>query len=87
MFAAAPDAIETGQSSKLLFVVDPPNAHAEISGIGEVTGQTEVMVTPAMTTSYELTATRGSHTATETVTITVGPHVAAGLRVESATDA
>src|SRR5207245_2315957 len=47
LFAAAPDAIEVGQSSKLLFVVDPADAHVTISEVGDVTGKMEAMVAPA----------------------------------------
>jgi len=68
LFAAAPDAIEMGQSSKLLFVVQPSNANAQITGDAsgpiDVTGETQVMVTPNATTEYTLTVTKGSHTVT-----------------------
>ena len=85
LFAAAPDAIEVGQSSKLLFVVDPPDADVNITTVGDVSGQTEATVTPTVTTTYDLTATKGKNTATSSVTITVGPRQASGLRVDVAT--
>src|SRR5262249_42518054 len=76
-----------GQTSKLLFVVQPATVHAEISGdpsgVVDVTGMTQLVVTPGATTDYQLTVTKGSHTVSETVTVTVGPHVAAGLKVEA----
>src|ERR1041385_8128012 len=77
VFQAAPDAIEAGQSTKLVFAVDPADAKVDISGLGDLTGQTQTSVTPTATTAYQLTATSGKATATPTagdqlaVTLTV----------------
>src|SRR5215831_13809658 len=71
VFQAAPDAIESGQSTKLVFAVDPLDAKVNISGLGDLTGQTQTSVTPTATTAYQLTATSGKATATQTVTVTV----------------
>jgi len=89
LFQAAPDAVEAGQSTKLLFVVDPPDAKLTITGLGDVgslgdvTGQTQIAVTPASTTTYHLTATSGSSKASGDVTVTVGPQIAGGIKVEA----
>jgi hypothetical protein len=82
VFQAAPDAIEAGQSTQLVFAVEPADAHVTITGLGDVTGKTAAPVAPAVTTSYELTATRGHATANRTVTVTVGAAAAAAIRVE-----
>src|SRR5262249_17388551 len=87
LFEAAPDAVEQGQSSKLLFVVEPAGANLNLSGGGDVTGKTSVMVTPDATTTYHLTAAMGNVMDQKDATITVGPKQAAGLKVEPATDA
>jgi hypothetical protein len=84
LFAAAPDAIEMGDSTKLLFAIDPPNAKVTISDVGDVSGKNEAPVTPSATTEYKLTATRGKATAEATVTVTVGPRTAVGLKIEAA---
>jgi hypothetical protein len=85
LFQAAPNAIEAGQTTQLLFVVDPPDAAVEITGIGDVTGTTQAVITPAATTVYHLTATQGKATDSRDVTVTVGPQAVAGLRVEPST--
>src|SRR5687767_7851008 len=71
LFAAAPDAIEEGDSTRLLFVVSPPNAKVTISELGDVSGKTEAMVSPTATTTYQLVAKKGSAEAEATVTVTV----------------
>jgi hypothetical protein len=84
LFEAAPDAIELGGSTRLLFVVDPPSAEVAISEVGDVSGKTEAAVTPSTTTSYTLTARYGKATAEASVTVTVGPRAAVGLKIETA---
>ncbi len=86
LFQAAPAAIEVGQSTTLLFVVDPPDAQVSITGVGDVTGKTQATVTPSATTTYKLTATKGSATADNTVTVTVGPRKAVSLTLSAASD-
>jgi len=85
LFEAAPDAIEAGGSTRLLFAIDPPNAEVTIASVGDVTGRTEAMVSPSATTSYQLTARKGKATAEATVTVTVGPRSGTELRIEPAT--
>src|SRR5215468_3996042 len=86
LFQASPDAIEAGQSTKLVFVVQPSTAKITIgSGVGDVTGKTEVQVTPTDTTSYQLTAVNGSATTNQTVKITVGPTSATSIKLQPAT--
>ncbi|HEY6174237.1 MAG TPA: hypothetical protein VIX73_07325, partial [Kofleriaceae bacterium] len=84
VFQAAPDAIEAGQSTKLVFAVDPADAKVDISGLGDLTGQTQTSVTPTATTAYQLTATSGKATATQSVTVTVGATSANAIKVEPA---
>ena len=84
LFQAAPDAIELGQSTKLLFVVTPPDAQVAIDGMGDFTGQIQAMVSPTTTTTYHLTATKGKSTADGTVTVMVGPQSAVALKLEPA---
>jgi len=83
VFQAAPDTITPGQSSKLIFVVQPNEATVSIAGIGDVTGKSVVTVTPAATTTYHLIATKGKATADATTTVTVqaarGPQIALKL--------
>jgi hypothetical protein len=85
LFEAAPDAIEVGGSTRLLFAVDPPSAKVTIESVGDVTGRTETSVSPSATTTYQLTAQSGDATAQQTVTVTVGPRSGTELRVEPAT--
>ncbi|HEX3766542.1 MAG TPA: hypothetical protein VHW23_47940 [Kofleriaceae bacterium] len=85
VFQAAPDAIEAGQSSQLVFAVEPADARLMISGQGDLTGKTEIQVTPAMTTSYQLTATKGSAVANRMVTVMVGATTAVAVQVAPAT--
>jgi hypothetical protein len=75
LFQAAPDSIDPGQSTKLLFAVDPPDAQVNIAGIGDVTGKTEAVVSPLSTTVYQLTAKAGVATTTGSVTVTVSAAV------------
>jgi hypothetical protein len=84
VFQAAPDAIEAGQSTQLVFAVDPSNAKVNISGLGDLTGQTATSVTPTTTTMYQMTATNGKATATQSVTVTVGATSANAIKVEPA---
>ena len=86
LFQAAPGAIEVGQSAQLLFVVDPSDAQVTITGVGDLTGKTQTVVTPTATTAYHLTATKGKASAEGTVTVTVGPRKAVSLKVTPATD-
>jgi hypothetical protein len=71
-FTAAPDAIELGQSTKLLFVVDPLDAKVTITEVGDVSGKQQVTVKPTSTTAYHLTATSGTRSATADATVNVG---------------
>src|ERR1043166_7465264 len=84
LFQASPDAIEAGQSTTLLFAVDPPTAKVAISGLGDLTGQTSAAITPTATTSYQLTAVNGNATTNQTVMVTVGPTSASAIKVEPA---
>jgi hypothetical protein len=85
LFQAAPDAIEAGQSTTLVFVVQPATAKLTITDLGNVTGKTRSSVTPMNTTSYQLTAVNGSAIANQTVRVTVGATSAAAIEVQPAT--
>src|SRR4051794_39960819 len=82
LFQASPDAIEAGQSTKLVFAVQPEGAKISITGVGDVTGKTEASISPTETTSYQLTAINGKATTNETVKVTVGATSAASIKVQ-----
>src|SRR6266478_1181670 len=86
LFQAAPDTIELGQSTKLVFVVDPSDAQVSITGVGDVTGKTQAVVTPTATTTYKLTVTKGKAITENSVTVTVGPRKAVSLKLTPAND-
>jgi len=69
-FAAAPSAITGGQSATRSCTVTGATSISISPGIGAVTGSSAV-VNPAVTTSYTLTATNTSGTATASATLTV----------------
>src|SRR5207249_9964515 len=81
LYAGSPDTVELGQSTKLFFTVDPADAALSIDGVGDVSGKTEVTVTPGATTVYKLTATKGKASAQRDVTITVRSARSAGFTV------
>ncbi len=76
-FSASPLTINPGTSANLNWVVDATCSAVSIDqGVGNVLPQTTggtgtVSVSPELTTTYTLSATRGAETATETVTVTV----------------
>jgi hypothetical protein len=81
-FTAESDALETAsQSTMLHFAVDPPDAKIAIEGLGDLTGRTSARVTPGVTTTYHLTATRGGVTVDDSVIITVGPSMATAFQI------
>ncbi len=84
-FTATPDTINSGQTSTLAWTVtgDAPITLTIDQGVGAVTGQTSVSVSPAATTSYTLTAknTAGETTAQTTVTVNPVPESAVDLVV------
>jgi hypothetical protein len=84
LFQAVPANIEAGQTSKLLFVVNPPEAQVAIAEMGDMTDRTELPVSPTATTTYHLTVINGSAKADGAVTITVSPQSVVGIKVEPA---
>lgn len=86
LFVAASNTIEAGQSTKLIFAVNPADAVVNIDGLGDVTGKTEAPVSPTATTTYHLTATSGDATATadNTVTVTAPVLNPVGLKLDPA---
>jgi hypothetical protein len=73
----APATIIAGQSTNLLWEVDPAVSAAEINqGIGDVLAsgtQGSISVTPAVTTTYTITVQRGAETMQQSVIVTVLP--------------
>lgn len=73
-FSAAPASIDEGQSTTLSWSVTGPVDSLSISpGVGDVTGDTSVSVSPAQTTVYTLTAENVSGQVTAQTTVTVVP--------------
>jgi hypothetical protein len=71
-FTATPNTITAGQSSTLSWGPVENTDHVVIDqGIGEVAGWNSMVVTPATTTTYTLTATGCGGTTTYQVTVTV----------------
>jgi outer membrane protein OmpA-like peptidoglycan-associated protein len=69
-FVAQPDTINAGQSSTLIWTVQNADT-VQISGIGTVALNGTSVVAPTQTTTYTLTARRGSDQQNATVTVTV----------------
>src|SRR3954463_9103377 len=70
-FTAAPDSVEVGTSTQLVFSATNASTLSIDNGVGDVTGKSSIAVTPAATTTYTLTATGDSGAVTATATITV----------------
>jgi hypothetical protein len=71
-FSAVPLSIQQGQNSTLIWQVSNADT-VNITSLGSVVLASSAQVTPPVTTTYVLTATKGSLTATQSVTITVTP--------------
>lgn len=73
------------QTSTLRWVVNPPNARIELDPPGEPISplKTTTLVSPAQTTTYTLTASNESGTASKSVRVEVLPGVATNLMVRS----
>jgi arylsulfatase A-like enzyme len=73
-FTATPSLISTGQTSTLAWTVSGADYLSLNSGVGNVTGQSSVPVSPASSTVYTLTATNiwGAVQAQAAVTVTGG---------------
>jgi outer membrane protein OmpA-like peptidoglycan-associated protein/uncharacterized cupredoxin-like copper-binding protein len=72
-FDATPSNIAAGQSSQLTWVVQGATSVTIDNGIGKVALTGSTTVTPAVTTTYTLTAVGPSGNVTATTTVTVGP--------------
>jgi hypothetical protein len=73
-FTANPQAVNQGQSTVLSWSTSGNVDNLTITpGIGDVTGQTSVTVTPAQNTTYTLTASSSDGTDTAQVLVLVGP--------------
>ncbi len=70
-FAAATPNINVGQGTLLTWATSGATTVSIDSGVGVVTGQNSVGVTPAQTTTYTLSATNAAGTTTATATVTV----------------
>jgi hypothetical protein len=84
VFAATPETIVKGGSAKLVFSAKDAEKLSIDKGVGDVTGRTEVSVTPAETTTYTLTALSGEKVATKQMTVTVGPTPAQAFTLTAA---
>jgi hypothetical protein len=73
-FTATPSTITQGQSSVLGWQVVNADS-VTITSLGNVALTGSAQVSPPTTTTYTLTATRGSQTATANITVTVNPPV------------
>ena len=71
-FAASPGSISPGGTTTLSWSATGATSLAIDNGVGDVTGTTSKVVSPATTTTYTLTASNGTTTSTATVTVTVG---------------
>jgi len=69
-FVAQPNTINAGQSSTLIWEVQNADT-VQISGIGTVAASGTSVVAPTQTTTYKLTARRGSTEQNATATVTV----------------
>jgi chitodextrinase len=74
-FTAAPASVSAGQPVTLSWTVSGASALSLSNGIGDVTGQTTVIVNPAASAIYTLTASNaaGSSMATAAVTVSMAP--------------
>lgn len=72
-FAAVPETINAGQSTKLDWEVAGSASLSIEPDVGPVSGGAGVTVRPATTTTYRLKATNESGTVTATTTVTVNP--------------
>jgi len=70
-FTASPTAISEGASSELIWSVSNATALIIDQGIGAISAAGSSTITPAVTTTYTLTAVNASGTITKTVTVTV----------------
>lgn len=71
LFTATPSSVAAGGSSTLNWVVLNANTVTINNGIGTVTAEGSVEVSPAATTTWTLTATNAQGTATATATVNV----------------
>jgi hypothetical protein len=84
LFQATPDIVELGQSTKLVFVVEPSDAQLSITGVGDMTSRTQAIVRPTTTTTYHLMATKGVVTEDVAVTVTVTARKTVGFKLTAA---
>ena len=71
-FVATPDTISSGEISTLSWTIANEVDNIVITpGVGNVTGQSSVDVSPASTTTYTLSATNSYGTSTKEVVVTV----------------
>ncbi len=70
-FTASSDEILAGQSVTLSWDVDDETSLSIDRGVGTVTGQTQIVVSPTQTTTYTLSATNAEGTTTRTVRVVV----------------
>jgi len=84
VFTAAPVTIAKGSSSTLVFAAEGAEQLTLEPGGGNVTGKTQLVVSPTETTTYTLKASNDSGETTQSLTVTVGPTPAAGFKLTAA---
>ena len=70
-FTAQPGSIVNGRSTTLSWTVSDASSLSIDQGVGDVTGRTSVLVSPAVDTTYVLTATGPGGTATRSTAVSV----------------
>lgn len=80
-FASSSAEINVGQPVTLSWNVTGATSLSIDNGVGNVTGQSSIVVTPTETTTYRLTAVNGEGTTTRSITVTVNyPHASPGAQ-------
>ena len=86
VFVAQPGQVSLGGTTYLVVAASPANATLTIdNGVGDVTGQTQVAVSPTADTTYTLTAKLGSASVTATVAVHVTAARPSAFKVEPTT--
>ncbi len=84
VFTVAPGTIAKGTSATLVFAAEGEDKLTLEPGAVDVTGKSEVEVSPGETTTYTLTASNRSGNTLKTLTLSVGPTPAAGFKLTAA---
>jgi PKD repeat protein len=80
-FSASPSTVRSGEASTLSWSVTGATNLSVAPAIGDVTGTSSIVVAPAATTTYTLTATNAGGSDVESVTVTVDDTITVEGRV------